>query len=160
MTYAEAAATFDYNQQTGVLTWKRGRRAGKKAGTNHGDGYLTVEVRGVAYYVHRLAWLLATGYEPQNQIDHINRDRSDNRLVNLRDVTRSVNLQNSKTFVTNKCGRKCVQYHGQSGKWRARITLNGRRFSLGLHDTADAAHEAYVRAKARMHDVPTQEIGL
>lgn len=94
-----------------------------------------------------MVWLYVHGAIPDNMdIDHINGDRSDNRLVNLRLATASQNQQNSRLQVTSKSGFKGVHLHKQSGRWLARIKHNGVRRSLGLYKTPEEAGAAYLRA--------------
>ncbi|OJW82859.1 MAG: hypothetical protein BGO66_02960 [Alicycliphilus sp. 69-12] len=87
-----------YDPTTGNLTWKESPRygipAGAVAGSKNARGYLQVMVAGQKHYAHRLAWLLHYGAWPARVIDHINRDKTDNRIDNLRDVSQAVNLQN------------------------------------------------------------------
>jgi hypothetical protein len=91
-TFDELAAVFAYDAATGALR----RCDGRDLTVQHTDGYLHVCHAGRRMKAHRVAWLLATGAWPQHEIDHINGDRSDNRIANLRDVTHRVNQSNQK----------------------------------------------------------------
>jgi len=97
-----------YDSGTGMFIWRedRGRLAkkGGKAGCPHKKGWISLFVEGKAYKAHRLAWLYVYGEWPQDQIDHINRDNSDNRIINLRDVSHSINQRNKRIYKTNKRG--------------------------------------------------------
>jgi hypothetical protein len=152
----------DYNLETGVFTWKfrdikycnsymgwkvvNGRDFGKPAGTKTPYGYREIKIFNKAYKEHRLAWLYVYGEWPQGQIDHINHIKDDNRIENLRDVTRSQNGMNQI-----KCNRKTSQYkgvawHKRSNKWQARIGINGETKYLGIYELAIDASRAYDRA--------------
>ena len=141
----------DYNPDTGIFTWRK--RSGRcKAGTVAGNvmpvGYVCIQVRGIAMYAHRLAWLYVHGVHPTHNIDHLNGAKADNRIANLRDVPQSLNTQNSRD------PRRSNPYLGVSkkrSKWRAQIYSEGRSVVLGHFSTPEAAHEAYVKAKRELH---------
>lgn len=138
----------DYNPETGVFTWVN---AGKIAGSPCGFGYRAIRCLGGRYYSHRLAWFYVRGAWPKNQIDHINGNKSDNRIANLREATHKENLWNSAKHKDNKSGLKGVSLHAQSGRWQTQIYINGRSRFLGLHDSPAAAHKAYCDAANQLH---------
>lgn len=138
-----------YDPATGSITFKvaRGPRPAGALATHRTDGgYIAVMVCGQSYRAHRVAWALAHDHWPTHEIDHINGERSDNRLVNLREVTSRENAKNQGGRSTNTSGYKGVHLHRQSGKWRARICVDYKYVSLGLYDTPEAAHAAYCAA--------------
>ncbi|WP_286657873.1 HNH endonuclease signature motif containing protein [Variovorax fucosicus] len=98
VTFEVAARLISYDAATGVLTWRESPRygipAGAIAGGKSGRGYVVVSLLGRKFTGHRLAWLLHYGAWPTQVIDHINRDKADNRIANLRDVAQAVNLKN------------------------------------------------------------------
>lgn len=153
LTSERARELFHYAPETGMLVWKLARgtvRAGATAGCLRSDGYRRVHVDGHDYMTHRIAWLIVTGQSPKGEIDHINGVRSDNRLANLRDVSRSTNQQNrQRANGGNKLGLLGV-YQRSNGKFLAEIRC-GKSIHLGTFDTAEAAHAAYVEAKRSMH---------
>jgi len=113
MTYEEADALFIYDPETGLLTYRVSRsraRAGAEAGSMSGTRYRQVEVENCGYLVHRVAWLLSTGAWPVHGLDHINGDRLDNRLTNLRDVPQRTNARNAANNRRNKSGVSGVWY--------------------------------------------------
>lgn len=136
-----------YEAETGVFTWVAlsGRRAkiGDRAGSfNKSIGYRVIGIDGARYYEHRLAWLWVTGSWPDNDIDHINCDKSDNRWTNLRGATMAQNIANIGSWRHNTSGLKGAHWSKAAQRWSSRI---GARH-LGLFDTREEAHEAYVKA--------------
>ena len=123
---ADIAKILDYNPETGAFTWRvnrRGRyaRAGSAAGTKRPDGYLRIELNTRPYYCHRLAFLLTHGTWPNEYIDHINGDTSDNRISNLRAASQSQNMQNARLRDDNKTGFKGVFWDANRGQYLASI---------------------------------------
>lgn len=136
-----------YDHLTGDFTWLRNRNSklvGGKAGHLNRLGYVVIRVDRNLFLAHRLAWLYRIGEWPINDIDHINRNRSDNRFANLRDVPRGLNRANSALGRNNTSGLRGVSPEGD--KWRAQIKVDKRTRQLGLHDTPEAALDAYTRA--------------
>ncbi len=113
---------------------------------------LSVNYKKKSMLAHRLAWALHTGSWPSGEIDHINGDESDNRMVNLRDTSKSVNQQNKRNPRSdNKSGFMGVCWHKGAGQWRAQITVHGKCIYLGLFPDPVTAHSAYITAKRSMH---------
>lgn len=136
-----------YNPLTGEWTWlisqSNAIQAGRKAGAVTDRGYLRVRLHGVGYYSARLAWFYMTGEWPKEQIDHVNRDRLDDRWENLREASFGQNQMNTGLPSNNTSGIKGVSWRGQSQKWEARVS----NIYLGLFDTieqAEAARDAFV----------------
>lgn len=145
----------EYDADTGVLVWLarlgqpafNARFAGKRAlASVHNDGYLWGSVDGKLVMAHRVAWALQSGSWPSGQIDHINGNRSDNRIENLRNVSAFENSRNQAVPKNNTSGFIGVSFHKQTGKWASGIRVNGRRLHLGLFDCPTAASFAYKRA--------------
>ena len=128
-----------------VRQFNSGVNTGDRAGSVLRDGYRQVKVNGKQYREHHLVWLWHYGYLPK-EIDHINCIRDDNSIENLRECSRAENMQNRKIpMKTNTVGVLGVTRH--YNKFRAAITRNGVKTHLGLFDTAEAAHRAYVSAQ-------------
>jgi hypothetical protein len=145
-----------YDTATGAFT--RAIRSGQKvrvgdsAGHNTCRGYLAFSVDSHPFLAHRLAWLYVHGEWPAGQIDHINGVKTDNRLANLRVVTPMMNMQNwRKPPKRNKSGLLGVSSDKHGKKWRAQISANGKRVNLGVFDTPEEAHQAYLMAKRELH---------
>jgi hypothetical protein len=143
-------STFIYDPVSGDLRWRHnGRnqwaRAGNLAGqsTKNCNGYSSVRVGGRSHRVHRVIWAYYYGVWPDQDIDHINRDRADNRIENLRDATRSQNLGNS---IARSTSLKGAHFDKRRGKWKARITVDYKEIWLGSYNTEAEAHAAYCDA--------------
>lgn len=142
----------DYDPETGIFTWRISRgsaKAGAVSGTINADGYIVLGVDGVLRRASRLAWLYMTGGWPQNEVDHIDQDRANNRWDNLREATHAQNGRNRSRRSDNTSGRIGVCWDKDVGKWRARIRLNGVDRHLGLFTSLDAATAA--RRDAELH---------
>lgn len=153
----ELQELLEYAPETGVFTWKvslnsRGR-AGSPAGCLNSDGYVCIGIRGKLYVAHRLAFLYMLGNFPEQQADHINGIRTDNRWANLRQLTLKENTQNRRRAPpTNKSsGVLGVTKNAKGLPWRARIKVDGKKVGLGSFATLEEASAAYVEAKRRMH---------
>jgi len=148
---------FIYDPESGIFTRRiaTGRhgcyRAGAKAGTQNPRGYIIVSVDSQRYMAHRLAWLYVYGQMPATDLDHINNVKNDNRIANLRLVTRKQNMQNVLFHKHNTSGFKGVSWHVPRGKWRAYIFCDYRQIHLGLFDTKEAAAAARVDAEKVYH---------
>ncbi|WP_334154728.1 HNH endonuclease [Agrobacterium pusense] len=110
------------------------------------NGYMRVRVLGRTFSSHRLAWFFHTGEWPPHEIDHINGQRADNRIANLRVATTSENQANRKSKVGLKRG---VTLHKATGKFQAQIKVSGRNQYLGLFDREEEAHDAYAAAASK-----------
>ena len=154
LTHEQLKEYIRYDQVTGVFTRLKSHRTNSiaviKTCANHGSGYFSIGLFGKMYLAHRLAWCLVHGDWPKEQLDHINRDKIDNRIVNLRDATSAQNIRNVGVRSSNTSGFRGVGYHKESCKWRAQICTNGKRICLGLYRTAEQASEVY-EAYAKQH---------
>lgn len=134
LTQERVKELFDYRED-GSLVWRVYRNAsariGVRAGSVHHSGYRIIRQKGRTYGEHRIVWLWHYGYMPENEIDHINRKRSDNRVENLREVTRVCNNRNSGNRKDNSSGVKGVGWHKASNMWRVRINVYGEERLVG-----------------------------
>lgn len=115
------------------------------------SGYLHVMIDRGTYKLHRLAWLYEFGSFPREELDHINGKRTDNRIANLRECSREQNSENRARSRNNTSGFTGVSFSKLNRRWRSKIEKSGKRHDLGLFDSPEEAHEAYLKAKARLH---------
>lgn len=138
----------NYSPETGLFTWKirLGSRTkiGAVAGSIKPDGYVCIEIDKVRYKAHRLAWLYVYEEFPELFIDHINGDTGDNRISNLRLANHEQNMWNSKKAAHNTSGYKGVHFNKNTKKWRACAWQKNNIVHIGLFETKEKAHEAYV----------------
>ena len=154
LTQDELKRVMDYDPNTGVFT-RRVRtsnkvRVGDVAGCKNSNGYWQMWFGGTLCYAHCLAWLYVYG-EWQKQLDHINGNRNDNRIANLRVVTTSENHQNRR-------GVKGCFWNTERRRWQARIHVNKTQIHLGFFTTESDARAAYLAAKKIHH--PTSPINV
>lgn len=116
------------------------------------DGYIAIRVCGKKYKAHRLAWLLMNGKWPDGEIDHINGVKTDNRYVNLRDVSKAENMRNQH-FAHKGSQSGLLGAYKDKGMWRAQIKKDGVAHSIGWFKSKEEAHQAYLKAKADMHGI-------
>lgn len=153
----------EYDEHTGVLTWlprplsefyvsntlRRAaicetwnkRFAGKQAFTAISCGYHVGAVRREIFLAHRVIWKMVYGSDPIG-VDHIDGNRQNNRLVNLREADQAINSKNSSMSKANTSGRIGVAYHKQAKRWRAYITVDRKQLALGLFTSIEDAIEA------------------
>lgn len=154
MNQAQVMELLTYEFETGVFKWAKDKglvKAGATAGSSrHHSGYVFIKINDKSYAAHRLAWLCMHGSWPARQIDHINGNKSDNRIENLRDVTQEINQQNgTRPRKDNKLGIRGVSRHGKG--FRVAIHLNGKQQSVGTFKTIEEAEKAYWVAKLKIH---------
>jgi hypothetical protein len=136
---------YDYDPETGEFTSTgnvkySNRPKGSVAGTLHKTkGYVYVSVKNKTYRAQRLAFLWMTGSWPLYQVDHINRNKSDNRWINLRDIPAKENTWNRPVYRTNRSGYTGVIWNKKLSKWQVLCRSNGIQEYLGLFDDI---HEA------------------
>lgn len=137
---------FIYNMCTGDLIWRitTGPRSvkGNKAGWVHGGGYVNVNLGGEIYPVHKVIWFMTFG--EWTLVDHEDRNKANNRLINLRKATQSQNAHNKGTYTNNRLGVKGVRRMGK--KYEARIQCEGKPHHLGMFNTLEEAKAAYEQA--------------
>lgn len=143
--------TVKYDPDTGefVRTERRGRHpSGVIRGSIDSYGYRQICLAGRYFLAHRLAWFWTFKEWPDCDIDHINGDRSDNRIVNLRLASRSQNGGNTRKSAANTSGFKGVSL--QNGRWKAQICFNRKKLHIGMFATPEAAHAAYLAEARRL----------
>jgi hypothetical protein len=134
---------------SGHLFWQQPRQAirvGDRAGTLDTNGYVMVKFRGRRIAAHRIVWFLATGQQPPATIDHRDGDKANNLPVNLRAATPTLNNANWRARGSLPKG---TTLH-KSGRFQASVKRHGKSYYLGLFDTAEEAHAAYVRKASEL----------
>ena len=145
ITQDELKKVLHYNPDTGEFTWKvdgRKKLKGTIAGSDV-NGYISISINKIRYKAHRLAWIYMYGTINKEMIDHINHDKKDNRIFNLREASRSDNAFNLKKTVG-------VSICKQTNKYRARLKFKGKTKCLGYYENFNDAQNAYLQAKAQI----------
>lgn len=154
LTHSRVLELFDLDAERGVLTRKvrttNSVRVGDPVGTLS-NGYLRARVDGCHVSVHRLIWFYVNGVWPVEEIDHINGIKSDNRIANLREASRSQNNRNCPVRSDSSTGLRGVCWNNGRSSYRVAIRINGRRVLLGTFHDAEQAHAAYVEAAKLYH---------
>ena len=154
--YQKAAFVLYYDQVAGFFVWMnvtsvRPHLRGKLAGSLYSDGYIYIRFEGKRLLAHRLAWVIATGNLPNCPIDHIDMNRANNSLFNLRLASVTENNRNRVKQSNNTSGYKGVTFHKGTGKYHAKICVNKQRISLGYFKSANEASLAYQQAAKEHH---------
>ncbi len=145
----------DYDPETGVFIWlvaPSGRSVGSIAGGSKSNGYVRIKLDGKMHQAHRLAWNTLHPDDligPDEEIDHINHDRTDNRGINLRKVSKAENMRNKSLYRRNTSGVSGVGFMPEFKLWRARIRVAGELIYLGCFNTFEAAVEARIAAEIK-----------
>lgn len=151
MVIEEMKTKILYDPETGLFAWKTGNRKKPPLNAPHSGGYLFGEILGRKTYAHRAAWAMVFGVWPENEIDHINQDKTDNRICNLRSVGRQENAKNLSLDRRNKSGSSGVFKHSQYDAWVAQIRSNNKTVHLGtfkeISDAIQARKDAEIRYK-------------
>ena len=152
LTAERVREILNYDPLTGIFTWliKPSTHVfpGDTAGCKRSDGYRLVRAEGHLYRAHRLAWLYVHGVWPPGEIDHINRDPSDNRLKNLREANRPQNMHNTVIKSSNKTGFIGVSRNVARRNFQVHVRREGKHIFLGHFDSAEDASAVYQRAIA------------
>lgn len=147
--------TLHYDSDSGRFIWRVARpgcSVGASAGSVGSHGYVCIKLGRRSYRAHRLAWFLVHGEWPDGEIDHINGDKTDNRLCNLRVASRAENSQNRRMAHRDSAhGMLGATWNRQHRKWQSKIVANKVRHHLGYFATCAEAHAAYMAAKALLH---------
>jgi len=136
-----------YDPSSGLFSWRKDESA---AGWIENTGYIRIKINGRTYQAHRLAWLYVKGEWPVARIDHADCNKGNNRFANLREASDSDNSKNQRLRSDNFLGVKGVRLH-ESGKYQARIYVDGKFKSLGLFSTAEEARLVRDRTISEIH---------
>lgn len=162
VTFEQVHRLLSYDPASGILTWKHrddawhgwntawaGKAAGSSGSGGEGYSYVTIGLR--PRKAHRIAWLLHYGKMPAGFIDHINGDKLDNRITNLRVASNAENMRNRKAPRANRSGFKGVSFEAFTQRWKAQIMRARQNINLGRFDTPEEAHAAYCAAVEKWH---------
>ena len=155
LTAEHLKEALEYDPATGRLTWKRKmsshKLAGSEAGAIDAKGYRAITFDRHQYKAHRLIWLMVHGAWPAGVIDHIDHNRSNNALANLRDASLAMNSQNMVAAQRrNKTGFLGVTK--KRSKWRAKIFVRGKAIEIGGFSSPELAYAAYLGLKRKHHE--------
>jgi hypothetical protein len=154
LDFTEVSKILEYCRETGMFKWKVRVNSkvpsGATAGTPQNNGYILITINSKKYLAHRLAWFMEHGEFPNGQIDHINGNRIDNRIANLRVVTTSENQHNQRSPRGNNPYLGVSVVKG-TRYWQAHIAANGKQKNLGRFKTPEEARDAYIEAKKIWH---------
>jgi len=151
----------EYSPETGLFTRKtsgKGFFKGVVAGSLMNRGYLAITLNGKKYLAHRLAWFYVNEVWPENQIDHINGVKTDNRIANLRAATNKQNHENIYKTKANTSGYRGVSFYSRDSTWTAQLTHNRKNIYLGRFATKEQAALVAIEARKRIftHSVEQQ----
>ena len=154
ITQQRLKSVLNYDPDSGLFTWAisvGSVKSGDTAGSKHSNGYANIKIDRNTYFAHRLAWLYVNGSFPSNFIDHINGDKTDNRIANLCQCTASENLQNQGMFRSTESRLIGVHRDKSGTRWCAQIRAHNKKYHLGTFTTPEEASNAYLMAKAKLH---------
>jgi len=161
MTRDNIKSLFDYKD--GKLYWKSNRcnnkiKAGQRAGTLHSKGYWHIKINGKYFLEHRLIWSMFKGecipsVDLIQNLDHIDRDKLNNRIENLRVANKSENGYNTLKKSNNTSGYKGVCWHKVKRKWMAQGRVEGKKVYLGYYENIEDASKAYENFCKKEHKV-------
>ena len=155
LTVERLRSLLAYDPETGIFTrlvrTSNTTRVGDVAGSLTPKGYQMIGIDWRSYQAHRLAWLYVYGEWPASELDHVDGNRANNSIGNLRLASRKENCFNQGKRQHNTSGFKGVSWHHGIGKWRARIAVENGRRHLGYFDSPDAAGRAYEAAATKYH---------
>jgi len=157
ITQEELKKQLHYNEETGIFTRlisnHHSVKIGDKAGSLDHD-YWKIVVNKKQYYAHRLAWLYVYGEWsnfPESVIDHIDGNKQNNKIINLRKITHQENILNQKKRINNTSGVKGISWHKRSKNWQARVMINGASKYLGGFDNLEFAELVVMEARRKYH---------
>jgi hypothetical protein len=152
ITKEELNNLFDYVD--GNLIWKINARSnhvkGSKAGCIKGSGYIYIKINNKLYLAHRLIFLMHHGFLPKC-IDHIDGNKTNNKIENLREATNQENQYNRKLSKNNKSGIKGISWNKLVKKWQIYLSINGKNISFGFFDDLELAELIINEAREKYH---------
>jgi len=154
ITQQELKELVNYDKDTGIFTWKKRTsnrvKVGDAIGNLHNCGYVEMSVGGKRYLAHRIAWLYMYGYIPQ-LIDHIDGNKQNNKICNLREATYQSNVYNSKIRSDNKSGVRCVSWNKKRNSWEVRLKIDGKLKHYGDYKDLSDAKKVADKIRSESH---------
>ena len=155
LTLERVSELFEYSYSSGNLIRKKSTSANARKGNIAGyfnlAGYRKTSIDGFQYYNHRLVWLLVNGRWPTKQIDHINGNKGDNRIENLREASLSENSQNRSKQSNCSSGEKCIWWKLDRQRYRVRVGVSGKYHHIGYFKNIQDAVTARDKAIKKLH---------
>lgn len=155
LTLQRANELLRYDPESGLLTWKLARRngfaLGSLAGCESSNGYIRLKIDGVQYLAHRVAWFIHHSEWPPGPIDHVDTDRANNSISNLRLCTNSQNQQNQPLRKSNRSGVKGVSWCAPLSRWHVQIRAAGNIHQGGYFINIDDAESAAIQLRTQLH---------
>lgn len=155
LTLERAKELLQYDAITGILTWRKSVNSrsipGAVAGSQSNRGYHRIKIDGERYQAHRVAWLLYHGAWPTAQIDHVDNNRSNNAIANLRDCSGSQNQHNQPVRRANRSGIKGVSWCTTKEKWHVQARTSGAIHQGGYFSSLEDAGRAATELRNRLH---------
>lgn len=148
------SSLFDCDFKTGIVRNRISRTtrvAGERSDRTFRSAYRVVSIGGHLFNAHRVIWAIANGRDTKNYIDHKNGNKDDNRLENLRECTHAQNMRNKRSYSNNTSGSCGVHKRKDNGKWRAFVSVSGKRTNLGQFETFEEADVAAKRGRIEKH---------
>lgn len=149
ITQSQLKDLFDYDPETGLF-FRLSKRSRNPRGCVDRQGYIRFKIYGRIYGAHRMAWIYMHGYDSKLLIDHINGDRQDNRIANLREATCSQNLHNAKRCSKNTSGVKGVSWVKPLGKWIGRVKHQYKSYVVGYFNDIESAEIAMAAFREKL----------
>ena len=153
---------FHYDAESGMLLWRNGNgrnvKPWQQAKALNGNGYCSVKIEKKNHPVHRIIWLYVYGHFPEQDIDHKNRIRNDNRLCNLRAVSRTDNCQNISLPSHNKSGHIGVSWFKNHNCWTVYVKVNKKNKWLGYYKNLDDAIAARKAGEKQYYNLPEEVV--
>ena len=151
ISYEELSNLLVYNGVSGTLVWRTCRNqfalGGTIAGNPGNHGYVAVTINGIRYLAHRVVWLLHHGEWPKRSLDHIDHNKCNNKIENLREVDQLTNSKNVGKQKRNTSGVVGVYWRKDAQKWAAKVRVNGVLISLGSFKDKDVAIQVRKQAE-------------
>lgn len=149
ITVEHLKSRLKYYPESGEFRWINGPRSGLLAGAVDSYGYAIIKLNKKIYKAHRLAFLYTHGRMPDGEIDHINHDKLDNRICNLRECSTKQNLQNREFSKTAESGVRGV-YRSSSGNFRVRVCVEGKNVGFGSYRDLELAELVAREAREKL----------